>query len=59
MQVRTRLGDTYAAAGRHAEARREYEAVLALPGAEQHPHEYGLARAGLTGAEPPPPGERF
>ncbi|MFI9121186.1 AfsR/SARP family transcriptional regulator [Streptomyces bikiniensis] len=59
MQVRTRLGDTYAAAGRHAEARREYEAVLALPGAEQHPQEYGLARAGLTGAEPPPPGERF
>ncbi|MFF5637906.1 tetratricopeptide repeat protein [Streptomyces sp. NPDC012825] len=32
MQVRVRLGGTYAAAGRHAEARREFEAALALPG---------------------------
>ncbi|WP_411077535.1 AfsR/SARP family transcriptional regulator [Streptomyces sp. cmx-10-25] len=48
MQVRVRLGGTYAAAGRHAEARREFEAALALPGAENHPHEYGLARAGLS-----------
>ncbi|MFC8265920.1 BTAD domain-containing putative transcriptional regulator [Streptomyces cinereoruber] len=59
MQVRVRLGGTYTAAGRHAEARREYEAALALPGAENHPHEYGLARAGLSGTVPPAPGERL
>ncbi|KOX24474.1 SARP family transcriptional regulator [Streptomyces sp. NRRL F-6491] len=57
MQVRVRLGGTYAAAGRHAEARREFEAVLALPGAESHPHEYGLARDGLAGDVAPAPGE--
>ncbi|MFJ3535451.1 AfsR/SARP family transcriptional regulator [Streptomyces sp. NPDC090109] len=55
MQVRVRLGGTYAAAGRHAEARREFEAVLALPGADSHPHEYGLARDGLAGATPSVP----
>ncbi|MFE5731003.1 hypothetical protein ACFQ7A_08895 [Streptomyces sp. NPDC056528] len=57
MQVRVRLGGTYAAVGRDAEARREFGAALALPGAENHPHEYGLARAGLSGAAPPSPGE--
>ncbi|MFJ6247056.1 MULTISPECIES: AfsR/SARP family transcriptional regulator [unclassified Streptomyces] len=58
MQVRVRLGGTYAAAGRHAEARREFEAALALPGADDHPHECALARDGLAGAAPSP-GERF
>ncbi|MGW9447495.1 AfsR/SARP family transcriptional regulator [Streptomyces sp. NPDC055632] len=58
MQVRVRLGGTYAAAGRHAEARREFEAALALPGADDHPHECALARDGLAGAVPPP-WERF
>ncbi|MFJ4338305.1 hypothetical protein [Streptomyces sp. NPDC088915] len=57
LQVRVRLGGTYAAAGRHAEARREFETALALPGAENHPHEYGLARDGLSGAAAAPAGE--
>ncbi|MFD4029856.1 tetratricopeptide repeat protein [Streptomyces sp. NPDC058637] len=49
MEVRTRLGSTYAAAGRHAEARQEFRSALALPGAGDHPRQYALARDGLNG----------
>ncbi|WP_078626962.1 AfsR/SARP family transcriptional regulator [Streptomyces exfoliatus] len=50
MGVRIRLGSTYAAAGRHAEARQEFRTALSLPGAGDHPREYGLARDGLSDA---------
>lgn len=55
MEVRTRLGSTYAAAGRHAEARQEFRSALALPGAGDHPRQYAMARDGLndTGAGRP------
>ncbi|MFD3660868.1 BTAD domain-containing putative transcriptional regulator [Streptomyces sp. NPDC058659] len=52
MGVRIRLGGTYAAAGRHAEAREEFLTALALPGAGDHPREYGMARDGLNGTSP-------
>ncbi|MDV5149808.1 BTAD domain-containing putative transcriptional regulator [Streptomyces sp. SBC-4] len=52
MGVRIRLGSTYAAAGRHAEAREEFRTALALPGAGDHPREYGMARDGLSGISP-------
>ncbi|MFD2006163.1 AfsR/SARP family transcriptional regulator [Streptomyces narbonensis] len=48
MGVRIRLGSTYAAAGRHAEACQEFRTALALPGAGDHPREYGLARDALS-----------
>ncbi|MEU2243065.1 BTAD domain-containing putative transcriptional regulator [Streptomyces sp. NPDC018338] len=50
MGVRIRLGSTYAAAGRHDEARQEFRTALSLPGAGDHPREYGLARDGLSDA---------
>ncbi|MEU4103015.1 tetratricopeptide repeat protein [Streptomyces tanashiensis] len=49
MEVRIRLGSTYAAAGRHAEAREEFRTALCLPGAGDHPQQYGRAREGLDG----------
>lgn len=52
MGVRIRLGSTYAAAGRHTEARHQFRTALALPGAGEHPREYGLARAGLADQMP-------
>ncbi|MFB7587029.1 BTAD domain-containing putative transcriptional regulator [Streptomyces sp. NPDC056169] len=58
MGVRIRLGGTYAAAGRHAEARQEFRTALSLPGAGDHPREYELARDGLSDASdgiPPEP----
>ncbi|MFI9207687.1 AfsR/SARP family transcriptional regulator [Streptomyces sp. NPDC053253] len=48
MGVRIRLGSTYAAAGRHDEARQEFRTALSLPGAGDHPREFGLARDGLS-----------
>lgn len=54
MDVRIRLGSTYAAAGRHAEAHEEFRTALALPGAGDHPREYGMARDGLSGTSPGP-----
>ncbi|MEU3692116.1 AfsR/SARP family transcriptional regulator [Streptomyces narbonensis] len=48
MSVRIRLGSTYAAAGRHTEARQEFRTALALPGAGDHAREYGLARDALS-----------
>ncbi|MFE2294935.1 BTAD domain-containing putative transcriptional regulator [Streptomyces sp. NPDC059452] len=51
MEVRIRLGSTYAAAGRHAEARQEFETALALPGAADHPRQNGMAREGLRGLD--------
>ncbi|QES18319.1 SARP family transcriptional regulator [Streptomyces venezuelae] len=48
MGVRIRLGSTYAAAGRHDEARQEFRTALALPGAGDHPREYDLARDALS-----------
>ncbi|MGW5640382.1 tetratricopeptide repeat protein [Streptomyces sp. NPDC003832] len=53
MKVRIRLGSTYAAAGRHAEARHEYQTALSLPGASDHPLEQSLARQGLNGTHRP------
>ncbi|WP_457810610.1 AfsR/SARP family transcriptional regulator [Streptomyces microflavus] len=47
MEVRVRLGSTYAAAGRCAEARHEFETALALPGAGDHPRQNTMARDGL------------
>ncbi|OEJ97827.1 AfsR/SARP family transcriptional regulator [Streptomyces thermolilacinus] len=49
MEVRIRLGNTYAAAGRSAEARREFQAALSLPGAGDYPRQFELARARLSG----------
>ena len=46
MLVRNRLGSAYDAAGRHAEARGQFQAALALPGAEDHP-QYATALQGL------------
>ncbi|WP_329274300.1 AfsR/SARP family transcriptional regulator [Streptomyces sp. NBC_00691] len=58
MGVRIRLGSTYAATGRHTDARKEFRAALALPGAEDHAHEYAMACEGLeaTGAVRRPAG---
>ncbi|WAE70553.1 tetratricopeptide repeat protein [Streptomyces cavourensis] len=47
MEVRVRLGATYAAAGRPTEARHEFETALALPAAADHPRQYGRAHEGL------------
>ncbi|MEU6168022.1 AfsR/SARP family transcriptional regulator [Streptomyces tanashiensis] len=49
MEIRIRLGSTYAAAGRRAEAREEFRTALSLPGAGDHPQQYGRAREGLHG----------
>ncbi|SED90695.1 DNA-binding transcriptional activator of the SARP family [Streptomyces sp. TLI_105] len=49
MEIRIRLGDTYAAAGRRAEAHREFRTALSLPGAGDHPQQYARARDGLAG----------
>ncbi|MEU6981870.1 BTAD domain-containing putative transcriptional regulator [Streptomyces sp. NPDC046324] len=48
MDVRIRLGQSYAAAGRGAEARQQFRAALALPGADDHAPAYDLARDGLN-----------
>ncbi|MFJ8653071.1 AfsR/SARP family transcriptional regulator [Streptomyces rochei] len=50
MKVRIRLGSTYAAAGRYAEARQEFETALALPEAQDHPQQFRQAREGLNGS---------
>ncbi|MFJ4824600.1 AfsR/SARP family transcriptional regulator [Streptomyces bacillaris] len=47
MEVRVRLGATYAAAGRPTEARHEFEKALTLPAAADHPRQYGRAHEGL------------
>lgn len=47
MEVRIRLGHSYAAAGRRGEARREFRTALSLSGAEDHPRVYGTALDGL------------
>lgn len=47
MDIRCRLGRTYSAAGRVAEAREQFRTALALPGADEHPEERALAIAGL------------
>ncbi|MET9424607.1 hypothetical protein ABZY06_28380 [Streptomyces sp. NPDC006540] len=49
MEVRIRLGSTYAAAGRRAEARQEFRTALSLPGAGDHPRQFALGRDGLSG----------
>ncbi|MFF5712404.1 BTAD domain-containing putative transcriptional regulator [Streptomyces sp. NPDC012756] len=49
MEVRIRLGSTYAAAGRRAEAHEEFRTALSLPDAADHPEQYGRAREGLDG----------
>ncbi len=53
MEVRIRLGSTYAAAGRRAEARREFQTALSLPGATDHPRQFTLARDALSGVSGP------
>lgn len=47
MHIRCRLGRTYSAAGRPAEAREQFRTALALPGADDHPEERARALAGL------------
>ncbi|MFI9106480.1 AfsR/SARP family transcriptional regulator [Streptomyces fildesensis] len=47
MEVRSRLGSTYAAAGRRTEAEQQFRTALALAGAMDHPREHGMALAGL------------
>ncbi|MGD3112553.1 ATP-binding protein, partial [Streptomyces sp. YGL11-2] len=47
MDIRYRLGRTYVAAGRIAEAREQFRTALALPGADGHPAEQALALAAL------------
>lgn len=47
MEVRVRLGTTYAAAGRHTEARHEFETALTLPAAADHPRQHRAAHEGL------------
>ncbi|MEV0374220.1 BTAD domain-containing putative transcriptional regulator [Streptomyces sp. NPDC050636] len=47
MHIRCRLGRTYSAAGRVAEARDQFRTALALPGAGEYPEEQALAIAGL------------
>ncbi|MFJ7058195.1 AfsR/SARP family transcriptional regulator [Streptomyces microflavus] len=58
MEVRVRLGSTYAAAGRRAEARHEFETALALPGAGEHPRQNTMARDGLRAVDARGPGEQ-
>ncbi|MFJ7629775.1 BTAD domain-containing putative transcriptional regulator [Streptomyces sp. NPDC097595] len=48
MDIRCRLGQTYATAGRLREGREQFLAALAIPGAESHPFEYARAKAGLA-----------
>ncbi|MFC9758899.1 tetratricopeptide repeat protein [Streptomyces sp. NPDC056921] len=48
MDIRCRLGQTYAIAGRLHEGREQFLAALAIPGAEAHTFEYARAEAGLT-----------
>ncbi|WP_198659077.1 AfsR/SARP family transcriptional regulator [Nocardiopsis sp. FIRDI 009] len=47
MHIRCRLGQTYSMAGRLSEARKQFQAALAAPGAEAHTAEYAQANAGL------------
>lgn len=47
MDIRCRLGQTYAATGRRREAREQFQAALAVPGAEAHIFEHARAEAGL------------
>ncbi|MFD8105787.1 AfsR/SARP family transcriptional regulator [Streptomyces microflavus] len=58
MEVRVRLGSTYAAAGRRAEARHEFQTALALPGAGDHPRQNSMAREGLRAVDARGPGEQ-
>ncbi|MFF9478543.1 BTAD domain-containing putative transcriptional regulator [Streptomyces sp. NPDC014733] len=53
MDIRYRLGRTYSAAGRLAEAREQFRTVLTLPGADAHPGQRALALEALreSGAE--------
>ncbi|MFC9862528.1 MULTISPECIES: AfsR/SARP family transcriptional regulator [unclassified Streptomyces] len=47
MDIRCRLGQTYATAGRLREAHEQFRAALAVPGAETHALEHARAEAGL------------
>ncbi|KJK56419.1 AfsR/SARP family transcriptional regulator [Saccharothrix sp. ST-888] len=47
MEVRSRLGSTYAAAGHRSEARQQFRIALSLPGATDHLREHELVLAGL------------
>ncbi|GAA2035664.1 AfsR/SARP family transcriptional regulator [Nocardiopsis rhodophaea] len=47
MDIRCRLGQTYARAGQLSEAREQFRAALAVPGAEAHAGEHAWAEAGL------------
>ncbi|MFF3786270.1 tetratricopeptide repeat protein [Streptomyces sp. NPDC001933] len=52
MDIRCRLGQTYATAGRLGEAREQFRAALTVPGAEAHTFEYARAEAGLAACQP-------
>ncbi|MFG3527433.1 BTAD domain-containing putative transcriptional regulator [Streptomyces sp. NPDC047917] len=48
MDIRCRLGQTYATAGRLREGREQFLAALAIPGAESHVFEHARAESGLA-----------
>ncbi|WP_225640994.1 AfsR/SARP family transcriptional regulator [Streptomyces werraensis] len=53
MDLRCRLGRTYASAGRPAEAREQFRVALAVPGADRYPKEHKQAVEGLAATEGP------
>ncbi|MDU0301148.1 AfsR/SARP family transcriptional regulator [Streptomyces sp. PAL114] len=53
MDLRCRLGRTYRAAGRLAEAREQFQTALAVPGAHRYPKEHAQAVEGLALGEDP------
>ncbi|MEU9058571.1 AfsR/SARP family transcriptional regulator [Streptomyces sp. NPDC048430] len=54
MDVRCRLGRTYQAAGKIFEARQQFRAALALPGADHYPKEHAQALEGAGEAQREP-----
>lgn len=48
MDIRCRLGQTYATAGLFYEGREQFLAALAIPGADTYPFEHARAEAGLA-----------
>ncbi|MEV5165153.1 BTAD domain-containing putative transcriptional regulator [Streptomyces werraensis] len=53
MDLRCRLGRTYASAGRPAAAREQFRVALAVPGADRYPKEHKQAVEGLAATEGP------
>ncbi|MFD7777754.1 BTAD domain-containing putative transcriptional regulator [Streptomyces sp. NPDC059753] len=55
MDIRCRLGRSYCAAGRIAEARDQFRTALAVPGADRYPREHAQAVEGLSRTDLPEP----